>query len=263
VAEFMETMRERKMTPEDLTTADTVSVYEEAAIRATRAGFESVLDMPFMQGLETVMDFMTGSGSAGDRIVDTLRRVGVETVLGGPGRTIRDIADPTVRQRGERGEDVSVVEKTKESLKAAIPGLSKQLRPRLSTFGTELERPSAIDPTRVTEPPRDEVPIIRELKKLGIRTAAPSIIKSKTEKGKTYKFTQGEDVAFRRVRGQLEKKKLAAKIAQSGYQRLPSDKKKKILQKIRRDINADLTKRALLRKKRGLTFSESDLRGRR
>jgi hypothetical protein len=240
-------MLEAGRVPEELTTEEALVPYQEATKAAIDAGFDTMVDFPFMQGIESILDLTTGHGDTGDRAV-RFARGRVSALMGGPGRLAKEAFDPLRRQ------PVGL-----EAPKAEIPGVSRQVRPKLSPFGREIERPGLLSPFAVTQPEAGEARIARELVRLRVPVAADRPFKKITDKKKSVKITPTEDVAYRKARGTLIREKLEALFSRPGYDRMSPKRQKTLVEKARRDARALVKGRALSKKRRGLTFSLNDL----
>jgi hypothetical protein len=202
-----------------------------------------------MQGLEAIFDLTTGHGDLGDRGV-RFARGRISGLMGGPGRLAKEALD-IKRRKGKT---------TGELVKSEVPGLSRQVRPRLSPFGREIERPGIISPFGVSQPDRQEAKVAREMSRLGIHVEADSIVTVLKDRGERFKVSKGEDVALRKARGSMVKERLLRLIDSPRYKQANPTQQKKMITKTKADIRRAVRNLAVRRKRQGLTFSEELLR---
>lgn len=250
---FVEKMAEAKRQPEELTDEEVAAPFFQATQAAIDAGFDSILNFPFMQGIEEIMDLVSGHGDAGDRLVNLGRRR-LSGIFGGPGRLAKEALDVKRRQ---------VTSKTGGALAVEVPGLSKEERPRLSFFGREVERPSMVSPFDVSQPDKREAAVARELSRLRIPITTDRPVTSLTQNKKTVKLSPGEDVALRKAKGAVLLDELEKLFASPRYQKATPTKQREMAAKKKRDVRAMIQNRAFSRKRAGLTFTDESLRTRR
>ncbi len=165
----------------------------------------SFLDQSFFAGMFDFVEALRDPERSASRFAGRVGQGAVPFI--GALRTAQQALDPVVRS--PRG--------TVETFKAAIPGLSEDVEPRIDRFGEPVVREGgplrrAADPLNVSSVVRD--PIATELQGLGITVGTPSA----TVPGSVLSRAQQTDV--RQARGHAVRDAVERLIRSGGYQQM-------------------------------------------
>jgi hypothetical protein len=148
--------------------------------RIVAPGLSSILDSSMLKAGSDFLESLRNPRAA-DRM--TGRAVTMLIPYGGALRAVRDQVDPILREPGGKGatarfgSDASMLGKVKaagrnvqEEVEAALPVLSKNVRPRIDTLGQPVQRPDPWD--RVTGSTAEPDPVREEL--IRLKSSFPS-----------------------------------------------------------------------------------------
>ncbi len=99
------------------------------------------------------------------------------------------------------------------------------------------------------------------IKQAGVRIAKPRVKKELVDRGKKFPLSTSEDLLFRRTVGAQLAVKIKQVASRSGYKRATPERRKKMIEAVRNQVTTIAKRRALAKKRRGLTFTAKDLRG--
>ena len=207
--------------------SDSASKVLATALRSMR----SSLDLSFLGGVADLFELLeTRSMDTAARYLG--RQAHSMTPLASAQRTVTAALDPTVR----------APEGAIETFKAAVPGLSRSVEPRLDRFGNEVTRPGgplrrAADPFNVS--PVSDDPVLGELGRLGVSMGAQTARMSLPGHATP---TRAEDFAIRQLKGTATGRVLARLIDSPAYTRLPDHARRELLERAIERTRAAVTK---------------------
>lgn len=178
---------------------------------------KSTLQQSYLNGLAQLINDM----DRGNLARSTATTAQALIPFSGLQRNIAQAIDPTVRQ--PRG--------FVDSLKTGIPGASKTVEPRLTQYGEEATRQGGPLRRGLMVPAVSDVVddrVTQELSRLKVNLGLPSA--DLTERKQPVKLSEDQSFELRKARGQRVREELERVMNNPGYDRLPDERKKAILE---------------------------------
>jgi hypothetical protein len=219
----------------DVNRAATKSTKEQRAFQTAsqvvaRVG-KSALDQSYLSGLGDLLEAINDPERSAEGFVSRTAQGFIP--FSGALRNIARQTDQTVR----------APEGFAESVEANLPGLSRNVAPRLDRWGRPISREPQSSPSFAMDiSPTEHDPVADELQRLGVDIGMPSARLSRSEtKGWTQRpLTRDEAFAIRQVRGQSTRAILGVLMGAPGYESMPDLLKVQLIHRMVRDGSADV-----------------------